>query len=86
MNMVDTVRNKDLREKINDKMNQKTLEWFRHMGWMEENRLRRRLYKSGVEISRDRGMPYFFWLDGVESVRKAKHVELGNAKSNWMKG
>ena len=45
----------------------------------------RRVYKSDLEVRRDRGRPYFGWLEGVESAPKAKIVELRDEKANWMK-
>ena len=67
-------------------MDQKTLERLRQIETMEERRLTRIVYKSYLEISRDRERLYFGWLEGYESARNAKPVELRNAKANWMKG
>ena len=53
---------------------------------MEEDCLTRILYKSALKVRSDGGKPYFSWLEGVESARKAKLVELRDAKANWMEG
>ena len=67
-------------EKMSERRYGKILKWFGHVQHTSWKQLTKRVCKSEVEETRDRGRPYVRYLDGDIKAFKAKSMKLSNAK------
>ena len=57
------------------------LRWFGHVERMNDERMAKRVYVSGVDGRRGRGRPNRVWMDGVKEALNKRGWTLEQAKT-----
>ena len=82
----DRIRNEEIRRRVdvqNDlsgRVGRCVLRWFGHVERMNEERVAKRAYDSGVDGRRGRGRPNRVWMDGVKEALNERGLTLEQAR------
>ena len=80
------VTNEEIRRRVGvdrtleDRADERVLNWFGHVERMSVERLTKRVYESSVEGSRGRGAPPKGWMSGVKEALRKRDTTVANAK------
>ena len=80
------VTNEEVRQRVGvdrtleDRADERVLNWFGHVERMSGERLTKRVYESSVEGSRGRGAPPKGWMSGVKDALRKRGMTFANAK------
>lgn len=83
---MDRIRNEEVRRRTGVRRelavqgDMSVLRWFGHMERMEDERLTKRVMKSGVSGVQARGRPRFGWIDGVKRALNDRGLRMEEAK------
>ena len=56
------------------------MRWFGHVKRMNDERIAKRVYESGVEGRLGRGRPNIMWMDGVKKALNDRELTFEQAK------
>ena len=80
------VTNEEIRRRVGvdrtleDRADERVLNWFGHVERMSAERLTKRVYESSVEGARGRGAPPKGWMSGVKEALRKRDTTVANAK------
>ena len=83
----DRIRNEEIRRRVGVQINMSgrvercVLRWFGHVERMNDERMAKRVYVSGVDGRRGRGRPNRVWMDGVKEALNKRGWTLEQAKT-----
>ena len=82
----DRIRNEEIRRRVGvesdlvGRVGRCVLRWFGHIERMDEGRVAKRVYESGVDGRRGRGRPNRVWMDGVKEALNGRGLTLEQAR------
>ena len=83
----DRIRNEEIRRRVGVQINMAgrvercVLRWFGHVERMNDERMAKRVYVSGVEGRQGRGRPNRVWIDGVKEALNKRGWTLEQART-----